>query len=76
MKLTYHGSTCQLPSTKNPVARIRKDQWVPSLEKCNHCGGECQEAPVEVAPNQSMRKLINCTNKFHLKGEYGFYVFI
>ena len=57
------------------ISRKLKDTAVywPSAGS-NWTGGESFDAPEEKAPNGTKQRLVNCTNRFHLKGEYGFYV--
>ena len=48
------------------VKRIK--EWKDTVLRCNHCGGKCRIAELDG------KILLNCTNRFHLNGEYGFYL--
>lgn len=72
--MNTHYEKGPLPDVVNPVRSVKDDGWVASLELCNQCGGECKESAPEESPNGSMVKLVNCKNRFHCDGDYGFYV--
>ena len=67
-----HFNNKSLPEAVNPVSKVK--EWFDTDIKCNHCGGDCRRSEVMEQPNGSKAYLLNCTNRFHLNGEYGFYV--
>lgn len=59
----------------NPVHEVADEDWKPSNVRCNYsgCQGDCREAPPEQKP-KAVLKLVNCLNREHCNGDYGFYV--
>lgn len=64
-----------MQKTVNPVHEVVEADWKPSDIKCNYdgCRSACREAPPEQKP-KGMRTLVNCLNKNHCGGDYGFSV--